>query len=395
MIYIQIIKYLSILTIITDWLSEIYFNDFFLNVSRGIRIFLLLYFFLNFIRHFNIIQHYFLTYYFIISGSVFLLYVQTDPNVNEGFWLFSKISYWYFGTMYFYYLLIKNKINYLFIFEWIKILIIIAVSFTIYFLSIGRLEEEYNANAYLMVFIFPLFVLDIKNISNNKILLFLLILSVVITLKRGALICISVSIIIAIIHYLLFYKINFIKRMVYFFTIIIFAFVLYSYMVSNYAERIEERFSEEQLDIESDKAGSGRSGMYKRLFESWLESEGYTFYLGHGNQADSYLVPDRRTHAHSDFFGWIYNYGFVGLMLFILQYIFLIGFILFNYKYLRGYRYVCLIFISIVLIVNFISGFYRDTYAFYLFLTPVFLDVIVKQRKYEIAASKNKSINNI
>jgi|GEM_PF-6699064 hypothetical protein len=383
---VRFIKYASILTIITDWLSDIYETEFYLNISRGIRMLLLFWFLIGVVRNFNVIKSYFLTYYFIIAFIFFSLYIQTDPNPMEGLWHLSKILYWFTGTMYFYYLLIKNKITYEYLFSWIKILIIIAFIFTNYYLYIGKLYEEYNANAYLMVFLFPLFVFNIENIGKQKLLLFLLLYSVVITLKRGALLSISLTLFIAILAYLINTKrVSVLNRVYYFLLIIISASIIYMYMMSNYAERIEERFSEEQLDFYEDKAGSGRSGMYRRLYEEWSDSKGYTYFFGYGNQADSYRIPGRRTHAHSEFFGWIYNYGLMGLLLYILQYVFLIFFFIKNYKFFKGYKYLYFIFFTIVAIVNFVSGFYRDTYTFYLFLTPVLLNVIVNNRKLEYA----------
>ncbi|MCX7861883.1 MAG: O-antigen ligase family protein [Bacteroidales bacterium] len=381
---IKLIKYLFITSIITDWISEIYISDLFLNFSRGIRILLLLVFLFSFLYHFRIIKKYYLTYYFLIATVIFSLYIQTDPNPQEGFWNLSKTLFWFFGSTYIFSLFYRQKINYSFLFHWIKIIIFISTIFTFYYLFLGRLEEEYNANAYLMVFIFPLFTAKLDNFEKHKFLLALLLISIIVTLKRGALLSISISFFIAFIAYLTQRKSqNILRRIIILFLSIIFINASYYIMITYFADRISDRFSEEQLDIEEDKAGSGRAGLYRSLYNDWVSSSGYTFLLGHGNQADSYRIIGRRTHAHSDFFGWIYNFGLVGLLLFIIQYLFLIIHFIANYKYLYGYRYLFWVFITIVIIVNFFSGFYRDTWGFYLFLAPVLIDIIAKQRKYE------------
>ncbi len=384
----KFIRNLFILSIITDWLTEIYETEFYLNISRSIRIFLLLFFILSSLYNFNTIRKYFLFYYYIIATIFFSIYVSTDIDTQEGIWNLSKTLFWFYGTTYFYHLLYHQKINYNFIFKWIKIIIPISTFFTFYFLLIGKLEEEYNANAYLMVFILPLFVANLENLYKHKWLLLLLIINVVITLKRGALLSLSVSLIIAYTSYILQKNVKYLARRIVFIILSVILFNLFYFiMITKFGDRISERFSEEQLNIEEDRAGSGRAGLYRNLYNEWKNSDTYTYWFGFGNQADSYRIPGRRTHAHSDFFGWLYNYGMMGLFLFILQYLFIIIHFIINYKYLKNFRFLFFIFFSVLLIVNLFSGLYRDTYTFYFFLTPVLLDLVAKKRKY--ASQKN------
>ena len=78
------------------------------------------------------------------------------------------------------------------------------------------------------------------------------------------------------------------------------------------SNRLDDRLSADQFDVSNESAGSGRVGMYTRLYLSTVNSKFFLF--GRGNQADSHRHgPNRRTHAHSDIFGFFYNYGLLGL----------------------------------------------------------------------------------
>ena len=78
------------------------------------------------------------------------------------------------------------------------------------------------------------------------------------------------------------------------------------------------RFESDQFDIYNPKSGSGRVGLYTGLFLAWTNSDNFIF--GHGNRQVYLTFTDGNTYAHSDLFGFLYNFGLLGVSLILFLY---------------------------------------------------------------------------
>jgi hypothetical protein len=105
--------------------------------------------------------------------------------------------------------------------------------------------------------------------------------------------------------------------------------------------------------------------LYTSIYNSWYNTEYFIF--GHGNQGDSYRTQGRRTHAHSDIFGFMYNFGTFGLVLLAILYIKVIRFFFAVKINQQNNRYSVLAFLAVLFLVNLYSGLFYITETIYLF----------------------------
>ena len=94
---IFLIKWGFPLLLVTDLSSELLDSEFILNISRGLRIVLLVLIIKENIRLYAIIKHFYFFKYFLLFLFVLFLYLFTDRDFIEGFWVNSKILFWVLG----------------------------------------------------------------------------------------------------------------------------------------------------------------------------------------------------------------------------------------------------------------------------------------------------------
>lgn len=349
--------------VITDLSSQLYSSSLILNISRAIRMLILILFIIENVRHLIIILKFKFFKFFILFNIILFAYVFTDRNFMEGFWLYSKILFWTMGlnVLFAYdYLGIFNLKDFI---EVSKKVVLVAFVFTILFFTSGFIKDDYNIAAYLVLFIYPIILFSSKGYKYNKFYILISVLSILITLKRGAVLALVLG---SIIYYLgsLRYSFN-IKRL--FAGIFLSVFLIFSgYFIYKLQEdTIADRFSQEQFDVNNDKAGSGRVGMYKQLYFAWANSDNRFF--GFGNQADTYRRANKRIHAHSDILGFLYNHGYVGVGLILMLYIKIFLFHRYYKKINKQLSYIIPTIFVILFLVNLYSGLLRSTDALYIF----------------------------
>lgn len=252
----------------------------------------------------------------------------------------------------------------------IKWNVIIAAFFSIVFFLTPTLTD-YNLAAYTVLFMYPIILYSTKGYKKNQIVLLIATIAILISMKRGALLAFSIVSVLYYLHSVKNYpSIRTIIIGIAFFFSTIFMGV---YFIDNQSID-QDRFSEEQFDVNNEKAGSGRVGLYTRLYESWLNADLETQIFGFGNQEDSHRNLGRRTHAHSDVLGFLYNHGYIGIFLILMIYY---GIFKFYLKYRSQFSSLELISIRttfiILVLVNFYSGLFRSQDAIYLFaIFPLF-----------------------
>jgi hypothetical protein len=370
---INCIKYGFPILLLTDYGSIILDNPSILNLSRILRSFMLVLFLIENIRFYHIIKHFYFFRYLSFFAFVLLIYVFTDRNLQEGFWMYLRFLYWVLGINVLYAYAYTELFVFNDYFKVIKRVVLIAFLITIYYFSSGFIADDYNVAAYLVVSLYPIVLFASKSFSKEKIFILVCMISVFITIKRGAVIAFSLS---TILYFLgdLIEQFSIKKMMLGITMLSVFALTVF-YAVSEQEDRLDDRLSADQFDLNNSKAGSGRVGMYTSIYNSWYDTEYFIF--GHGNQEDSYRNLGRRTHAHSDIFGFMYNFGLVGLLLILFLYVKVIMFFIeikSNHQY---NRYSVLAFLCVLFLVNLYSGLFYITETIYLFSFLPYLQIEV------------------
>jgi hypothetical protein len=368
---IFLIKWGFPVLLITDLSSELLDNELLLNISRILRISILALIVKENIRLYKIIKHFYFFKYFLLFLLVLFLYLYTDRNTIEGFWIFSKMLFWILGinVLYAYGYLNLFRLN-----DFKKVIekvVFLSFILTIIFYQSGSMETNYNVASYLILFMYPILLYTSEGYKKNKFFILLSAFAILITLKRGAMIGFFVGNLIYILVGLM-YKFNFKKLVT---SSVIFSFMIFSglYIYQIQENSREQRFSQDQFDVNNESAGSGRVGMYTRLYEEWFESDNRIF--GFGNQEDSYRNIGRRTHAHSDIFGFLYNHGIVGITLIMILYIKILKFYFYCRNYDKQNLAIMLSFLLILILVNFYSGMLRSQDAIYFFALLPYLQL--------------------
>lgn len=368
---ITLIKWGFPLLLVTDLSSELLSNDFILNISRALRLVMLVLIIKENVIHFQVIKKFKFFKFFLFFSFVLFLYLFTDRNFFEGFWLFSKTLFWILGINVLFAYAYKNAFLIKDFIAVLKKVVLVAFIFTIMFYITGYIEKDYNIASYLVLFMYPLLLLSTEGYKNNLFYVLISALAIIITLKRGAMIAFVLG---NLIYYLGNLRTDFSFKK--FFTgIVIFLTLGFAgiYIFESQRDVIDDRFSEEQFDPDNEKAGSGRVGMYTRLYNEWYFSDNHIF--GFGNQEDSHRNIGRRTHAHSDIFGFLYNHGIVGISLILILYFKIIRFYFSYRKYDKKNSPIILSLLLILVLVNFYSGMFRTQDAIYFFALLPYLQL--------------------
>ena len=246
----------------------------------------------------------------------------------------------------------------------IKKVILIAFIFTAIFLFNGSMETEYNVASYLVLFMYPILLYNTNGYKKNMIYVLLSALAILITLKRGAILAFILG---NFIYYLGLITNDFsVRKILSGLFLLLFLLFTTTYFINNLNSQDTERFSSEQFDLNNSKAGSGRVGMYTSLYEGWLNSDKILF--GNGFRADYLRQESNNTFAHSDVFGFLYNFGLLGITLILILYVKLIKFYKTFKKYDRYNANIILSLLFILILINTYSGmFLGSTNPIYFF----------------------------
>lgn len=317
----------------------------------------------------------------MLFAIILFLYLFTDQDIFEGFWIYSKMLFWILGINVLYVYAFKNLLTLNDFIGVVKKVVVVAFVFTVLYYLTGAIKDDYNIAAYLVLFLFPVILLSTEGYSKNKFFIMLSALAILITLKRGAMLAFVLG---NLIYYLGNLKNDFsLKKLAT--GVLIFITISFAglYILESQKDSIADRFSEEQFDPNNEKAGSGRVGTYTKLFETWYNSDNLIF--GFGNQEDSRRKVGRRIHAHSDVFGFLYNHGVIGILLILILYIKVIKFYFSFRKYDKENSSIILSLFIILVLVNFYSGMFRTTDAIYFFALLPYLQLrrdAIKQSFY-------------
>ena len=369
---INLIKFGFPLLLITDFSSNILGSSVLLNMSRAIRLFILVLFVIENIKYYSIIKKFYFFKVFSFFAFVLFLQIFTDRNIVEGIWMYLKLLFWILGVNVLFAYAYKGIFSFADFLKVVKTVSTIAFVFTLYFYFSGFIKDDYNVAAYLVLSFYPIILYSSGSFTKNRIFVLLCMISIFITIKRGAVIAFSIG---TLLYYIGGLYSSFSVKKLFFgiFLLSIFVFSAF-YFVEQQSDRLDNRLSAEQFDVNNKSAGSGRVGAYTGLYEAWYNSDNLLF--GFGNQEDSHRHEGtRRTHAHSDIFGFLYNFGVMGIILILLIYRKIILFHL-QYRKIKGVnRFMVLVTLSTLVLVNTYSGLFYITETIYLFALFPYLQI--------------------
>ena len=374
---IFLIKWGFPLLLITDLSSELLESESLLNISRSLRVLFLVFFVIENLKYFYLLKKFYFFRYFLFFNFILFIYLFTDEVFLDGLWLFSKTLFWTLGLNVLYIYNKKKILNANDFLKVIKKVIFISFFFTVLFYLNNSLESEYNVAAYLVLFMYPFLLLSTNGYKKNMIYVFFSAISILITLKRGAILGFAVA---NLIYYLSVILNNFsLKKS--FQGIILLCFILFTplYFINN-QQIDQDRFESDQFDVNNSAAGSGRIGMYTDLYMGWITSD--NIFFGHGNRQDFLRFRANGIYAHSDIFGFLYNFGLLGISLILLLYFKLIRFFYRIKKKNKQNANLILSLLAVLFLINLYSGmFIGSTNPIYLFSVLAYLNTTNETKK--------------
>jgi hypothetical protein len=247
---------------------------------------------------------------FALFAVLNILYALLSENVNDNIYYTSRIIYWLLGTVVVYRLVVSEILSDKAIEVMIIVTVILGSLFTAYYMEILNNKAGQNASAYLLLWCLPLLLKAEKKLLVN-VSLVLAIIAIILTVKRGAMIGLVLSLVVYYISYIKVNKLNnaLLKALG---SVIVVVLATY-YVLSMNWEAVQLRFD--------DTTGSGRDMMYMMIWEHWINADITNIIFGFGiNSVQQYLgimyygsVDESGPYAHSDWLQLMHDYGLLGI----------------------------------------------------------------------------------
>ena len=318
----KLIKFLSDLflviiplTLVFDWLAEYEYIPSFIAISLKIVLIIICVRILMF--KFKFILKFEYSIIFIFYALINFIYTFLSDDVLNNFYFSTKIFFWVISSMTFYYVYKKEIINLDKIRLMLSSYIFIGSMLTI--LTMTNTDNHQTSNSYLLLWSIPM-LLFLYNKKFPIVFFMLIISSIVITGKRGAIIALISLLIIFLLGAILSpaYKL---KRLI--------QITISSVIILCFGLLIFYNNSEFLLNRFSDTTGSGRTIMYKGLVNGIQDFTIDEFAFGKGigsvgEYNNHYFRSDRSISAHSDWLQLMFEFGFIGLLImFAYQFLFI------------------------------------------------------------------------
>ncbi|MGD9168509.1 MAG: hypothetical protein PVI97_00430, partial [Candidatus Thiodiazotropha sp.] len=144
---------------------------------------------------------------FALFAVLNILYALLSENVNDNIYYTSRIIYWLLGTVVVYRLVVSEILSDKAIEVMIIVTVILGSMFTAYYMQILNNKAGQNASAYLLLWCLPLLLKAEKKLLVN-VSLVLAIIAIILTVKRGAMIGLVLSLVVYYISYIKVNKLN-------------------------------------------------------------------------------------------------------------------------------------------------------------------------------------------
>jgi len=348
----------TVLVLFLDWLGEYGYIS--MNVSKYSRAVIL----------FVFLSYYFKTgircskyefrfgnvlFYFVILNIVYSLF---SDSIISNLYVTSRIAFWVIASVVAYRLILSGKLSMKIIRNTVFATVAIGAIFTIHLMINLETETQQNASAYLLLWCLPLLLLLKKSHLVNGFI-GLSIVAILLTVKRGAMIALGISLAAYVLTYL---KINTNFRS--FKTIV--GLLLIAGVTGIYALMSKWVFVQTRFE---DTSGSGRDNMYNLLIGRYIDSEPLNLVFGFGIgsvQEYTYSLWGASVYAHSDWLQFVPDFGFFGILFMVWLHIRFLDLIREFYIKRHPYTPSLVMGYTIMFLVNIYSGHFLAPVVLYL-----------------------------
>lgn len=262
--------------------------------------------------------------YFVLLNFIYSLF---SDNILENIYFTIRLLYWVLGTLVFYYLYSNAYLNATALRKMIISTVLIASVFTIWLML--NSDEHQNASAYLILWCLPL-LLNFKQTFLAKVLTFIAIASIILTIKRGALLALVISLFV---YFMSTLKIS--RTSVTKIRIIGIGSILISFIALIFSSIWNKLLI--RLD---DTSGSGRDKLYQGLLDKYTNGELHELIFGYGiNSVQQYSKvlfgsdsDGVGVAAHSDWLQYMFDFGIFGIFFMIILHYHFLKLLFFNFK---------------------------------------------------------------
>lgn len=260
-----------------------------------------------------------------ILSAIYLtitLYILFDPNFGLASLIsLSKLLYLFFAYLFFFkfYGVFSNDntFKYLNVFVAFSVIVLSLhiIGSRLNLIGGGTTIKTYgNNNAYLLLSFLPMVYLN-TSLKLRRVLTFILVIGVFLSLKRGAMVALLFCLLGGFLLEKKFInKKNLFEKFKRFFIVvgaIIFLFFIYSKFADIFIERFED------FSGDSKSFGSGRGNIYFLIWDDWYSSDNIiTYLLGKGYNSVQVLTKIKigsALMAHSDVLNFVHSYGLLGI----------------------------------------------------------------------------------
>ena len=261
---------------------------------------------------------FFLLYPFIVLSYIFGTYCLLEDNILDGIYYSLRILFWIFGTLFFYKMILMGYVKERYLNTLLIIIIVFYFIMVVYFMFNPALRFTQNLSIYALLWCIPL-LLIMKRTAYNKLFFVMAIITIFISLKRGAILALILSIMIYLFTYFIInksFKVS-AKILALFFVL---GFVLF--LTLSVVHEVRPDFFERRIaDLTgADKAiGSGRGEFFPIIFDRYISSfhsSPEKFFFGFGSRSVQDLIGEYYggigVYAHSDWLQMLYDYGMLG-----------------------------------------------------------------------------------
>ena len=238
-----------------------------------------------------------------------LSYTFLSGDIVGNLYYSSRIVFWICGTVVVYRLALSGILSEKALMRTTVSTVLLGAAFTIYLMTLPDIRAGQNASAYLLLWCLPLLLMLKKSMLVN-IIVGIAIFAILLTVKRGAMIALGLSIVAYGVTYVKLHRdFRVAARLAMLFAL--FALIA-AYALAHNWDAVKKRFE--------DKSGSGRDKMYSELINHYVMAEPSNLLLGFGIRSVEryngllYHGDENVTsvYAHSDWLQFTHDFGLLG-----------------------------------------------------------------------------------
>ena len=247
----------------------------------------------------------------VIFGVLLILYSIGSQEIWSNLYLSVRSLYWIVVSLAIVQVISKSRKSFELFLDAIRLTIVVGSVATLLFM-IGA-EGHHNGSSYLLLWCGAVLVYFSEVTTKDKMAIGLSILAVIITIKRGAILSMTLMAIIGFIYIQTRSRLVVIVRNLFLCVLTLSAIFVFA-EVTGSLEKLMLRLE--------DTSGSGRDLLYGRIINHYLTGAPHNWLLGFGVNSVQVFTKDffgdrsvAGVQAHSDWLQMVHDFGLVGLLL--------------------------------------------------------------------------------